>query len=136
MNEPTGKKVGSVTKVAATSGAAGAGLGYAITDILVHFIPSADPISGQLGLVVTVILGLLAGLVGGKLTPTDQGGDGFAAKVAAEELQMQLARLSSLDSVAPADEPAAEVAEYAGPTVSEVDDTDVWSRMEQAHQPK
>ena len=60
------RTVGPVTAAAS----AGGGVGYAIADILVHFFPTLEPISGPLGMMITVGLGIIFGYL---VPPKDYG---------------------------------------------------------------
>lgn len=60
------RTVGPVTAAAS----AGGGLGHALADIFVHFFPALEPVGGSLGIVITVMLGLIAGYL---VPPKDDG---------------------------------------------------------------
>lgn len=97
MTEPDGKQIGSTTKVAAGGAGIGVGVGSAAAAILVHFVPALAEVALPVEILVTALVTVLAALVGGKITPTDQSGSQYGAQVALEELQLQLSRLASLE---------------------------------------
>lgn len=115
MSEPNGKAIGSTTKVAAGGAGIGVGVGAAIAAILVHFVPSLADVALPVEILVTALVAVVAALVGGKVTPTDQSKDTHAAYVALEELQLQLSRLAVLQEEAARPSSGAHVAEAVDP---------------------
>ena len=100
--DTTGKAVGATTKGAAT----GAGLAGAAATIVMYVLAKTgveqDPaVAGVLaGALVTLLSGVGA-LIGGKLSPTNQG-DALFAQQAVDQVDQMVARLAAAQAVGPA----------------------------------
>lgn len=75
-NAPTGKKIGTST-IGATAGAtAGSQVGFAVADVIVELLAGAGvdlaAVENSLGIVISALLAIAAGLLAGKLIPTNQ----------------------------------------------------------------
>lgn len=73
---PTGKKIGT-TAIGATAGAtAGSQVGFALADVIVELVQGAgldlSAVENSLGVVISALLAIGAGLLAGKLIPTNQ----------------------------------------------------------------